>query len=461
MMLDGDRKIRLDAFLSTHIENVSRAKVQSSIVGGLVLINGKKQVKPATALKPGDRITAALLPAPVTQALPEDIPIAVVYEDADLIVVNKAAGMVVHLSAGHYSGTLVNALLHHCGLPGVQLQPKPGSDSGSTSADSEASSLWTEADEGEDEGEETAGGSDSEVERSGEDAGSGSSTGSSTKGDGGSSGGGSSGSGTFSGRVPLNGSVPSTSQSAPTFTDSRPSLPGTLLGKQEAHGQKQQTQLRLLGLRPGIVHRLDKGTTGLMVVAKTEPALRHLGAQFKARTVGRIYHSIVLGSPKNSSGRVETNIVRDPGDRKRMATAPYHSAQGRTAASNYRVLEVLAGGAAALVEWKLDTGRTHQIRVHAKHIGHSLLGDDTYGGGGAGILKALSHTTATNLAAVKSMLTTFQRPALHAKTLAIQHPGGHEAGAGPGGQRLELTSDLPADFQALLDALRVCARVGR
>lgn len=217
------------------------------------------------------------------------------YEDAELIVVNKAAGMVVHLSAGHYSGTLVNALLHHCGLPGVQLQPQPGSDSdpksgGPDAQPSHASSLWNEADEGEDEGEETSGtGSEGE----------------------GSSGAGVAGGGEVEQSDPVGtassgGSsssvvTPSRSDVLPVqrgFTDSKPSLPGTLLGKQEAHGQKQQLQLRLLGLRPGIVHRLDKGTTGLMVVAKTEPALRHLGAQFKARTVRSVDLWVTTVEPK-------------------------------------------------------------------------------------------------------------------------------------------------------------------
>lgn len=199
-------------------------------------------------------------------------------------------------------------------------------------------------------------------------------------------------------------------------------------------------------LRPGIVHRIDKGTTGLMVVAKDEKSHRHLCDQFKARTVSRSYWSLTLGQPSTSSGRVETNIDRDVGDRKRMAAYAYGSHRGRTAASKYRQLESLANGRAALVEWRLETGRTHQIRVHAKHLGIPLFGDDTYGGGSSRAVNAIAHNKPSQQAAARQMLGRLNRPALHALTIAFEHP--------VTGKRLTFDSALPEDFAAVLNDLR-------
>ena len=251
-------KLRLDAFVSSNLANVSRAKVQLAIKSGLVIVNGASQAKPGYQIKPGDLVIVESLPEPPPiQAQPESIPLDIVYEDDQLLVVNKAAGMVVHLSAGHYSGTLVNALLHHWGSSAVL-----------SDIDAEVSD-----DEGEDEDLLTPP------------------------------------------IWPLSSSV-----------ESR--------------------------IRPGIVHRIDKGTTGLLVVAKNEYAHAFLSEQFKAKSVGREYFSITIGCPAQPSGTIATNIDRDPNNRKRMAALALGGARGRRATSNYQIKELLADGGAAVVSWR-------------------------------------------------------------------------------------------------------------
>lgn len=160
----------------------------------------------------------------------------------------------------------------------------------------------------------------------------------------------------------------------------------------------------------------------------------------------RTYWAIALGRPPAPSGRVETNIDRDIGDRKRMAAYAYGSARGRTAASNYKMLEPLAGGRASLLEWKLDTGRTHQIRVHARHLGIPLLGDDTYGGGVMASAGAITRGKPSAVEGVKKLVTDLGRPALHALTLGFEHP--------VSGKRLMFDSPLAEDFASVLAALR-------
>ncbi|KAK9816418.1 hypothetical protein WJX72_000028 [[Myrmecia] bisecta] len=364
----GKGKLRLDAFLSRRLPTASRAKLQAAIKEGHVTVNGKPQSKASCAVRAGDVVTCTL-PDPVPlEAAPEDIPLDVVFENTHVIVVNKPAGMVVHPSAGHMSGTLVNALLHHCHLPAMGV------------ADVRTSLTPSEDDEEEQEGFED----DSNGDKDGDGA-------------------------------PLLTPLSSSNGQVPI-------------------------------IRPGIVHRLDKGTTGLLMVAKDDQTHRHLSDQFKARTVQRTYWSIVLGRPKPGQGRVETNVGRDLKDRKRMAAFAYHCNQGRHAASNFRVLEELAGGAAALVEWRLDTGRTHQIRVHAKHIGHPLFGDETYGGAGGTAVSVIGRGKGSWQAAVKKLLKDFARPALHAKTLGFHDPLPNKD--------LEFTSELPPDLQHLLAELR-------
>ncbi|KAK9828066.1 hypothetical protein WJX81_007467 [Elliptochloris bilobata] len=189
----------------------------------------------------------------------------------------------------------------------------------------------------------------------------------------------------------------------------------------------------------------------LLVVNKqaglvTDAAHAHLADQFKAHTVERTYQAIVLGRPQRAQGRVETNVGRDLHDRKKMAAFAYMSNRGRHASSGYEVLEGLADGGAALLRWRLRTGRTHQIRVHARHAGHPLLGDAPYGGAAGSAVTVIARGNSERQAAVSRALAALQRPALHAQTLGFDHPAT--------GERLQFTSLLPADFEAALVELR-------
>ncbi|CAM6088062.1 unnamed protein product [Calypogeia fissa] len=204
-------------------------------------------------------------------------------------------------------------------------------------------------------------------------------------------------------------------------------------------------------IRPGIVHRLDKGTSGLLVVAKDDYTHEHLCNQFKARTVRRSYLAMTCGLPPLSIGRVDVPIGRDPRDRKRMAAFPFASSNARTrsAASKYRVLEILAGGGSALVEWRLETGRTHQIRVHAQHLGYPLIGDDMYGGTkGAAISKLLPRCPSGKHGILRHLVANIERPCLHAQTLGFTHPRT--------GDDHNFKCPPPDDFEEVLQALRQC-----
>jgi 23S rRNA pseudouridine1911/1915/1917 synthase len=278
---------RLDHFLRAQRPAWSRALVQKWIPAGRVRVNGRI-VKASYRVRAGDEVGIEVPPPQPPANQPQEIPLAVLYEDADLIVVNKPPGMVVHPAAGHATGTLVNALLHHCrgqlaGIGGVE--------------------------------------------------------------------------------------------------------------------------------RPGIVHRLDKGTSGCLVAAKTDAAHRSLVAQFKARGVTKIYRAVCRGVFARPTGRLETLIGRSPHDRKKMST---RVTRGRAAVTDYRVLKQHAD--CALVELTLHTGRTHQIRVHMAHLGHPVVGDAVYG-----------------------RKSEVARPLLHAYKLGFTHPAT--------GQPLEFTAPLPADFQ--------------
>eukprot|EP00887_Chlorella_sp_A99_P003203 scaffold9.g3203.t1 len=391
-----------------------------------------------------------------------------------------AAGMVMHPSPGHYSGTLVNALLHHCGLPAMRLArgaAPPASLAGAAGAAASADEeLAGEAEEEDEEDEElwSDDDGDSQLELL---------------------------------PLPLSsapGGPGGPPQQPPATPEPAPAPAGA--GAGDAAGAAAAAAAAGV-LRPGIVHRLDRGTTGLLVVAKSDVAHASLAAQFKSREascglalglqlvrasalgaarerrpwggpgaarqrpiqeaaralpdggrrrslvraapqVSRAYVAVTLGAPAPPEGRVATNVGRDLRDRKRMAAFAYASARGRTAASNYRTLELLAGGAAALVEWRLETGRTHQIRVHAKHLGHPLLGDETYGGGPAAAGAALGGRRGAGAAAAAAAAArALGRPALHARTLGFCHPAS--------GLRLLFECELPADFEAALEALRL------
>jgi 23S rRNA pseudouridine1911/1915/1917 synthase len=353
---------RLDAYLTVKVPEVSRGRIVASIKGGLVVVNGVHVKKPSHKISAGDRIVCEIPSPPPLEASPEDIPLEIHYEDDHLMIVNKPAGMVVHPSAGHESGTLVNAVLFHCRLPPMRVlsghQSNPSAHEEKDDDEASSSKIYTQANI-----------SNHMLE------------------------------------------FPS------TFPDAI--------------------------IRPGIVHRLDKGTTGLMVVAKDPFTHAGLCEQFAARTVRRRYLAIVIGIPNPLSGRVNAPIGRDPMDRLRMGVV--RGVGGRQAASNYTVRTSLAQGNAALVEWQLETGRTHQIRVHTKDIGHSILGDDTYGGGGRSAVERLHRRGAMNFEQAKKVLQKCNRPMLHARTLGFQHP--------VTGEELDFAVDPPSDFAAIFQLL--------
>jgi 23S rRNA pseudouridine1911/1915/1917 synthase len=182
-------------------------------------------------------------------------------------------------------------------------------------------------------------------------------------------------------------------------------------------------------------------------VAKTDVAHASLSKQFKDRTIDRTYLSITLGVPKPTVGRIVTNIGRDFRDRKKMAAFEHECTRGKPAASNYRVLETLGMSQCALVSWKLETGRTHQIRVHAKHMRHPLLNDDAYGGGSASVLRIIGQGKSLRISQAHRVLHDLgERPALHAHVLGFKHPRT--------GENLRFSRDPPTDFSTALDTLR-------
>lgn len=313
----GKKKERLDVFLTNHVENATRNKVQRAIQEGAVLVNGKT-VKSSHQVAPGEIIHITLPKSPPQKALPENIPLDVVYEDDDLLVVNKPAGMVTHPAYSNYTGTLVNALLYHCNNLSAVNDPT----------------------------------------------------------------------------------------------------------------------------RPGIVHRLDKETSGLMVIAKTDNAHAKLAKQFAARTIKREYWAIVWGKFKEKRGVIETLLGRSKSDRKKMAVV----ADGKHAITEYTVLEQFSY--LSLVKLKLRTGRTHQIRVHLAHINHPVFGDPTYNGrhlvAGPG--------TPKQKAEVQHLLKLIPRQALHAKTIGFVHPITHKD--------MFVDSELPPDMGSVLDYVRKTTHLG-
>lgn len=299
---------RLDKALAGLAPSLSRERVKALILDGLVRTpEGAPARDPARKVEPGQRFALYLPEAVPAEAQPQDIPLAIVYEDAHLVVVDKPAGLVVHPAAGNPDGTLVNALLHHC-----------------------------------------------------------------------------------AGQLSGIGGV----------------------------------------ARPGIVHRIDKDTSGLLVVAKSDVAHEGLARQFKDHSIARRYQAIVSGHPRPLAGTVDTWIGRSDRDRKKMAVQP--EGRGKHAVTHYRTIERLEG--AALVECRLETGRTHQVRVHMSHLGHPLLGDPVYGG------------RAKKAGALLARLD-FRRQALHAASLGFIHPVTKEW--------LDFVSPLPEDMQLLLSQLRL------
>ncbi len=290
----SDSGIRIDKYLATALPEKSRSYYQKAIDSGFVLVNGK-QVKSKYQTCIGDEIVLSIEPVKEINIEPEDIPLDILYEDEDVIVVNKPKGMVVHPAPGHYSGTLVNALMFHC----------------------------------------------------------------------------------------------------------RDSLSGI-------NGE----------IRPGIVHRIDMNTTGSLLVCKNDKAHNDIASQIKVHSINRIYNGIVLGNFKEDSGTIDAPIGRNPKDRKKMAVVN----DGREAITHFQVLEQFKG--CSFVQFKLETGRTHQIRVHMAHIGHPLLGDDVYG------------------KSVKNLIGQ----TLHAKTIGFIQPTTKEY--------VEVDAPLPDYFEKLLTKYR-------
>ena len=304
---------RTDRFLADAIGAISRSRVKSLIQDGAVLRDGVPLVSPSEAVRAGAHFVVqppALAPA---RPAPQSIPFTILHEDRDIIVLDKPAGLVVHPAPGNEDGTLVNALLAHCG-------------------------------------------------------------------------------------------------------DSLPGIGGER--------------------RPGIVHRLDKDTSGVMVVAKTEQALARLSAIFAARDLDRQYLALVWGCPAPSKGLVEGAIGRDPRDRKRMAVVPRN---GKAAVTTYATRQAWMP-AASLLACVLGTGRTHQIRVHLASIGHPLVGDPVY-------LRRIPAAAKSLPPETRDMLLDFPRQALHAAQLGFAHPRT--------GVELMFETAMPPDMQALLD--RLCA----
>jgi 23S rRNA pseudouridine1911/1915/1917 synthase len=310
--------LRLDRFLAQALPDLSRSRLEGLIDEGAVAL-GPKTIRDANRrVKPGEDYAVRVPPARPAKPMGEDIPLAIAYEDKDLIVVDKPAGLVVHPAAGNPDGTLVNALIAHCGA--------------------------------------------------------------------------------------------------------------TLIG---IGGEA----------RPGIVHRIDKDTSGLLVAAKTQRAMASLAKQFANHTIERAYHAVVWGAPRAGEGRIEGDIARNPFDRKRMAVV---RGGGKPARTRYRTLETFGDAErpfAALIECRLETGRTHQIRVHLTHLGHPLIGDPSYGRA-----RQPPRAKTEAEAAAFQAAATFPRQALHAHVLGFQHPSLHKT--------LRFESPWPADFSALVNALR-------
>lgn len=300
---------RLDSFLSQCLPDISRSQLKKLIDGGQVVVDGAP-VKASFKLKGGESIQV-ILPAPEpAEALPEEIPLDIVYEDRDVIVINKPPGMVVHPAAGHSGGTLVNALLHHCDdLAGIGGE-----------------------------------------------------------------------------------------------------------------------------LRPGIVHRIDKDTSGLLVATKNDLSHQHLAAQFKKHTIERRYLALVHGCPVSDSGTVDQAIGRHPVHRKKMSGRARHA---RSAVTHWKVVKRYDTPKMSLIEFKLETGRTHQIRVHFSEMNFPLVADPLYGN--------RSRTAAIKDPALKKLIALLPGQALHARLLGFIHP--------KTGKYLEFSCEMPETLDRIISYL--------
>ena len=348
----GQEPIRIDKFMSAHLEDTSRNRIQCAIKEGYVKV-GDKTAKANLLVRPGDVIRFVMpYRRRGVDIVPQDIPLDIVYEDDDVLVVNKPAGMVVHPGHGHFDGTLVNALLYHFNRP-------------ATAAVSDAQAGLTAPP-------------------------------------------------TSGGPLPLHPRADMASASD-TAAAADPEKAGIL------------------------VHRIDKDTSGLLLVAKNDEAQLKLAKQFFNHTTERCYHAIVWGDIKEAEGTIDKNITRDPNDRLRFKVTD-NPDEGKHAVTHYKVLERF--GFITLVECRLETGRTHQIRVHMASIGHPLFNDERYGG--AEIRKGTIYSKYRQF--IRNCFEICPRQALHAKTLGFEHPVSKKW--------LQFDSVVPADMTALLDKWR-------
>ncbi len=316
----GQRSIRIDKFLTARLEATSRNKIQNAAKAGNILVNDER-VKPNYKVKPGDVISIVLAyPPREIELIPQDIPINIIFEDEDIVIVNKEAGMVVHPGYGNYTGTLVNALVHH-------------------------------------------------------------------------------------------------------FKD----LP--------LQNNEQ--------VKPGLVHRIDKNTSGILVIAKNELTQTRLAKMFYDRKIERVYQALVWGDLKNDEGTITGHIGRSIKNRKVMQVFP-GGEHGKQAVTHYSVIERF--GYVALVECRLETGRTHQVRAHFKHTGHPLFNDETYGGNR--ILKGTTFSKYKQF--VNNCFNICPRHALHARSLSFNHPVTRV--------HLSFEAPLPDDMHQLLEKWRQYAR---
>jgi 23S rRNA pseudouridine1911/1915/1917 synthase len=311
----GQQLLRIDKYLLLKISNASRSKIQVGIEAGSVRVNNLL-IKSNYRVKPFDQISVSFSHPPRdTEVYPENLPVDILFEDNDLIIVNKEPGMVVHPAHGNWSGTLVNGLLYHC-------QQLPGNKS----------------------------------------------------------------------------------------------------------------------IRPGLVHRIDKDTSGILVVAKTEFALTYLAKQFFDHSIERTYYAICWGVPKFPKGTLRGKITRNPKDRKVMTIIPEDAEEGKLAISHYELVESF--GFCSLLKFNLETGRTHQIRAHALSMGHPLISDSSYGGDKIRFMSTMANFKTF----VENMFKLCPRQALHAYSLGFEHPSTK--------QMIHFNKDFPKDMSELLTKLR-------
>ena len=374
----GQSLMRADKYLSSHMESTSRNRIQLAIDAGYVMANGKV-IKSNYKVKPLDILTIAFpYRRHESEIKPENIPLDIVYEDDALLVVNKPAGLVVHPGHGHFSGTLINALAYHLNLGTRPMKQRFGSVTGSSAAANSSA----------------ANASNAEAADNSAAAGSWATAGNSADAE----------------RI--------TAKEMPE---------GCRFNRGEADER--------MGV---LVHRIDMNTSGLLVVAKSEYAQIQLAKQFFHHTIERKYVALVWGNMESDSGTIVGNIARDPNDRLRYRVV--EDGSGKHAVTHYRVLERF--GYVTLVECQLETGRTHQIRVHMNHIGHPLFNDDRYGGDR--IRKGTLYTKYKQF--IENCFEVMPRHALHAKTLGFEHP--------ITGKHIFLESALPDDFTAVIEKWR-------